>query len=508
MARLLFCDYHNMVVILEKGEHNSDFHPMVDFLEASPLRARIAQSSALLPVADEPTSPMRDVSQGEACPTGSSFIADQDRATITKSSTLPYDSAPRVTSPIADEGSMQPNITELKERVKVLEDREGIAATRSRDDAPIKGRSMDEGKVATERISDDTKEMAMVITSIDAAIVLAGGIDDVPTDSGSIPTAGPPAADIPTGSEVVPTASPVFATATVKQSSTLSINRLKERVKLLEDKDGVAAQRSGNDAPIKGRSVDEEEAAAERISDESEEMATVLTSMDAATVLVGGIADVSTGNESIPTTSPPADEVPTGSDVVPTASPVFATVTVIDAQVARELEKQLKREDQRRSEQLPRDAEIARIHIEKELQIMIDGLDRNNETSEQRKPWTKKQKRDYCMAVIRSNLGWKIEDFVPMGSKKEAKRFKRKGIIFEQESVKKQNISKEVPEEVKTPDKVPEEKVKEMMQLVPIEEVYVEALQVKHHIIDWKVYTKGQRRYWKITRLGGSSASY
>nr|GFB05568.1 hypothetical protein [Tanacetum cinerariifolium] len=27
-----------MVAILEKGEHNSDFHPMVDFLEASPLR--------------------------------------------------------------------------------------------------------------------------------------------------------------------------------------------------------------------------------------------------------------------------------------------------------------------------------------------------------------------------------------------------------------------------------------------------------------------------------------
>nr|GFA19313.1 hypothetical protein [Tanacetum cinerariifolium] len=38
MARLQFCDYHNMVVILEKGEHNIDFHPMVDFVEASPLR--------------------------------------------------------------------------------------------------------------------------------------------------------------------------------------------------------------------------------------------------------------------------------------------------------------------------------------------------------------------------------------------------------------------------------------------------------------------------------------
>nr|GFC19103.1 hypothetical protein [Tanacetum cinerariifolium] len=41
MTRLLFCDYRNMVAILEKEEHNSDFHPMVDFLEASPLRRNL-----------------------------------------------------------------------------------------------------------------------------------------------------------------------------------------------------------------------------------------------------------------------------------------------------------------------------------------------------------------------------------------------------------------------------------------------------------------------------------
>nr|GEW43780.1 hypothetical protein [Tanacetum cinerariifolium] len=63
------------------------------------------ESSALLTIADEPASPVRDDSQGEACPTDSGFIADQDRATIAKSSTLPHDSAPRVTSPAADEGS-------------------------------------------------------------------------------------------------------------------------------------------------------------------------------------------------------------------------------------------------------------------------------------------------------------------------------------------------------------------------------------------------------------------
>nr|GFD02992.1 hypothetical protein [Tanacetum cinerariifolium] len=71
------------------------------------------QSSALPTVADEPASPVRDVSEGEAYPTESGFIADQDMATIVKSSTLPHDSAPRVPSLAADEGSMQHNISEL-----------------------------------------------------------------------------------------------------------------------------------------------------------------------------------------------------------------------------------------------------------------------------------------------------------------------------------------------------------------------------------------------------------
>nr|GEX61588.1 synaptobrevin, longin-like domain protein [Tanacetum cinerariifolium]GEY89934.1 synaptobrevin, longin-like domain protein [Tanacetum cinerariifolium] len=451
MTRLLFCDYHNMVAILEKGEHNSNFHPMVDFLEASPLRrnlklrdedgisslpdaelfenltlmgynifpdqkftfqkgqfshqwkylihtimqclspkstgfnefsstigtalvclatnrtynfskmifdglvkninnkvskflmylrTRNAQSFTLPPVADEPASPVRDVSQGEACPNDSSFITDQDRATIAKSSTLTYDLAPTVTSSVADEGSMQPNITELtvKERVKVLEDREGIATTRSGDDVPIKGRSIDEGEAATERISDDTEEMETVLNSIDAATVLAGGIDD-----------------------------------------------------------------------------------------------------------------------------------------------------------------QQEREDKRMSEQRARDAEVARIHAEEELQKLplerrielISDLVKYQENyaniykfqSQQRRSWTKKQKRDYYMAVIRNNLGWK-------------------------ESLKKLKSSKEVIEEAKSSDEIPKEKIKETMLLIPIKEVYVEALQVKHPIIDWKVHKEGQRSNWKIIRLGGSSACY
>nr|GFD59103.1 hypothetical protein [Tanacetum cinerariifolium] len=70
-------------------------------------------------------------------------------------------------------------------------------------DAPIKGKSINEGETAAERISNDSEEIARVLTSMDAATVLAGGID-VPTGSGSIPTASPPATVISTSSEVGP----------------------------------------------------------------------------------------------------------------------------------------------------------------------------------------------------------------------------------------------------------------------------------------------------------------
>nr|GFD02657.1 hypothetical protein [Tanacetum cinerariifolium] len=87
---------------------------------------------------------------------------------------------------------------------------------------------------------------------------------------------------------------------------------------VLEDKDGVIGDKSGDDAPIKGRSNNEGEAPAERISNDSEEIARVLTSMDAATE-----ANVPTGSGFIPTAGPPATIVSTGNKVGPTASPII-----------------------------------------------------------------------------------------------------------------------------------------------------------------------------------------
>nr|GEX03529.1 hypothetical protein [Tanacetum cinerariifolium] len=113
----------------------------------------------------------------------------------------------------------------------------------------------------------------------------------------------------------------------------------------------------------------------------------------------------------------------------------------IDAQVAREMEEEFTRENKRLSEQLARDSKIARLHAEEELKMMIEGLDRSNEKQ--------------------------LEDFVPMPSKEEGERVKRKGLKLDQGSAKR----------IKTSKGVSKEDLKGMMQLVPLKEVYVEALQ-------------------------------
>nr|GFB26584.1 hypothetical protein [Tanacetum cinerariifolium]GFB50177.1 hypothetical protein [Tanacetum cinerariifolium] len=111
-------------------------------------RARIAQSLFLPLVVDEPASPLRDISQGKARLTVSGFEAEQDRANIAKTSTLPHESTSRVTSLAADEGTQEFEINSLKARIKLLEDKDRGVAEHSGDYAPIKGKRLDVGEEA------------------------------------------------------------------------------------------------------------------------------------------------------------------------------------------------------------------------------------------------------------------------------------------------------------------------------------------------------------------------
>nr|GFB16490.1 hypothetical protein [Tanacetum cinerariifolium] len=257
------------------------------------------------------------------------------------SSTLPRDSAPRVTSPVADEGSMQHTISELTTLCTSLQ-----------------------------------RQHSELLAKF--------------------------------------------------QAQEVEILRLKERVQVLEDREGVAAKQSGDDAPIKGKSINEREAGTERISNDSEDIARVLTSMDAATVLAGGI------------------DVPTEEEL----QGMIDSLDKSNETIAKYLQ-----EYQDFASDLP---------LEKRIELISDLVKYQENfskvykfQSQQRRPMTKKQKREYYMAIIKNNLGWKVkdfkgmtfeeieakfaevwkqvEDFIPMGSKEEAERLKRKGLNLEQE---------------------------------------------------------------------------
>nr|GEV87337.1 ribonuclease H-like domain, reverse transcriptase, RNA-dependent DNA polymerase [Tanacetum cinerariifolium] len=493
---LAFCDYHNMIAILEKTEHNINFDQIVDFLEASHISpkstgfnefssniatavgegsaiptephhtpypqeqhlphhdpsspshpttstepipqtptktptetptlrqysrraTRIAQSKDLSPAVDEHASLLRDDSQGEAFPTVSSLDAGQDMENVNKTSALPHDSSPRVTFLDANEGSMQQKLQELMELYTGLQRQQ--------------------------------TQMAAKIKAQD-----------------------------------------------------LEISGLKARVKILEDKDRGSVEPSQEDAPIKGRSIETgEEVGVERStelgSNDTKEMVNVISSMEAANILTSRVATVSVS----PVAGVSTVGVPTVSGLFPTVSVIFTTASVvtpylrwpreifakdkgkekvvesevpkkrklqeqIDAQVAKEMEEEFARENKRESEQLARDSEIARLHAEEELKMMIEGLDRRNEV-------IAKHLQDYEQAKAKLTVGERIEL---------------------------------INELMKTSEDVFEEDHKGMMQLVSLEEVYVEALQTKHPIIDWEIHFEGQREYWKIIRLGGHTTVY
>nr|GEU59945.1 hypothetical protein [Tanacetum cinerariifolium] len=320
MAKLAFCDYHNMVAILEKTEHNIDFHQIVDFLEASHIREN-----------------------------------------INKTSVLPHESSPRVTFLDADEGSV---------RVKFLEDKDKGSAEPTQEDASIKGGIMEIGEEvgaenSTKLGSNDNKEMVNVLSSIEAANILISGV-----------------------------AAASFPLLLVFQ------------------------------------------------------------------LLVFPLL---------------VEVFPLSVKFLPL--PVWV------------------------SEQLARDLEIARLHAEEELKMMIEGLDRSNEVIakhlqeyEQVAPdLSVGEKIEFYMSVLRSHAGWKtkhfkgitlekikekfnhvwkqFEDFVPMVSKEESERVKRQRLKIDQGSAKR----------MKTSEDVSEEDLKGIMQL---------------------------RKYWKIIKLGGHTAVY
>nr|GEY46132.1 hypothetical protein [Tanacetum cinerariifolium] len=58
------------------------------------------------------------------------------------------------------------------------------------------------------------------------------------------------------------------------------------------------------------------------------------------------------------------------------------------------------------------------------------------------------------------------------------------------------------------PKEMSEEDVKNMLEIIPVSEFNVEALQVKYPLIDWEIHSERSRSFWKIIRVGGITEAY
>nr|GFC04982.1 hypothetical protein [Tanacetum cinerariifolium] len=301
----------------------------------------------------------------------------------------------------------------LKARVKFLEDKDIGSAEPTQEDAPIKGGIMEIGEeVRAEKStglgSNDTEEMVNVLRSREAANILTSGVAAVSVS----PAAGVSTAGVPTVSGSFPTVSAIFTTASVVTPYTRRPRG----------------------------------------------------------ITIGGAQQI--------------------------RSPVIG---------AKDKGKQKVVESE-----LARDLEIARLYAEEELKMMIEGLDRNTEViakhlqeyeqakaeltvgekielinelvkyqdhhakilkyqAQQSKPLLKKEQREFYMSVLRSHAGWKtkhfrgmtleeikekfipvwkqLEDFIPMSSKEEGERVKKKGLKLDQGSTKRMKTSEDVSDE-------------------------------------------------------------
>ncbi|GJV23210.1 hypothetical protein Tco_1375905 [Tanacetum coccineum] len=114
----------------------------------------------------------------------------------------------------------------------------------------------------------------------------------------------------------------------------------------------------------------------------------------------------------------------------------------------------------------------------------------------------------------------RVHTFVPMESESErvnpelAARSSKRDLEEEllQESLKRlktgeSSVPAEEPKN-KEEEELSQERIQQMMIIVPEQGMNVEALQTKYPIIDWEIYTEGARKYWKIIKVGNHTEVY
>nr|GEU62381.1 ribonuclease H-like domain-containing protein [Tanacetum cinerariifolium] len=384
---LAFCNYQNMIVILEKIEQNIDFHQIVDFLEASHIR---------IETTNEETKILSTV--------------------VGKPNTISKSSLRRHLKLNDEEGITSLPDTELFENLSLM----GYNILQNQRFTFKKGQFSHQWKFLIHTImqclspkstgfNEFTRNIATDVVCLAtnriynfSKMIFDGMVRNITNEHPSL------LRDSSQG-EAFPTISSLDARHDRENiNKTFALpHESSPRVTSLDADEGRCSNQTGEYG-------DREEVRVERSteleSNDTEEMVNVLSSMEAANILTSRVAVVSVSHVAAATTV----GVHTVGRLFPTISAIFTIASVvtpysrrqreisakakgkekvmesevpkkrklqeqIDAYVAREMEEEFARDNKRLTEQLVRDSEIARLHAEEELKMMIEGLDRSNE---------------------------------------------------------------------------------------------------------------------------------
>nr|GEV63195.1 integrase, catalytic region, zinc finger, CCHC-type, peptidase aspartic, catalytic [Tanacetum cinerariifolium] len=232
-----------------------------------------------------------------------------------------------------------------------------------------------------------------------------------------------------------------------------------------------------------------------------------------------------------------AESEPTVFDDEEVTMIMAQTLIKIKAEKARILDEQMsKRLQDEEIEQATAREKQEKEDLERIQEKHLDNIKKYQ--SLKRKPISVAQARKNMIVYLKNMVGYKIQYFKGMTydqvrpifereynhvqtflktdrDKEPTKKSVAKEIML-QESFKKLRAEVEVSGSHSThketltvnPTEMSEEDVKNMLQIVPVAEFKVEALQVKYPLIDWEIYSEGSRTYWRIIRVGGITQAY
>nr|GEW55265.1 hypothetical protein [Tanacetum cinerariifolium] len=459
-----------MHIYLASAKHNTDFHHIVDFLEASHIgvetidgetkilakvngrQMTVSESSlrrhlklndeeestnsnefssniaaALVsshhrtynffkmifdskvpsPGVDETAFPKGDVRYREAFTTDTSLDAGQDIENIAKTSVMPHEALPK---------SQDLEISQLKARVNTLEDNKRKREGFSQEDAPNMG--VDQGEdlldrdKSTDKRSDSTDEMANVLGTLGAANILtSGGLRSVFTIASlSVAT-------------VRTCVSPVVATASVSFPTTLIFTIA-----------SVATPTTRVTRSSRG---------------------VIIGSSSLISINISSISKQDKGKRKMKESDQPSKEKDLEQMSVQLARHLEVKFAELDR--SNEMVANYLSEYEQAKARLSHDEKVELIN---ELLMYQRNLAQIKKYQDQQnKPATKTKRRNFYMSILRSNASWKakdfkgitfeqieekfipvwekMQDFVPMNSKLESKRLKRPRIQLDKESIKK-----------------------------------------------------------------------